>query len=70
MARAKDRGHARDLLEGSSSLPPFSVCRVDDRVSEVPFLSRETEACLDPEVPRGLWGSPGSRSVEKYLGVS
>lgn len=24
---------------------------------------RETEACLDPEVPRGLSGSPGSRDL-------
>lgn len=34
----------------------------------MPFLSRETGACLDPEAPRGLWGSPGSRSVAKHLG--
>lgn len=26
---------------------------------------RETKACLDPEVPRGLWGSPGSRDLRE-----
>lgn len=28
---------------------------------------RETEVCLDPEVPRGLWGSQESRDLGETL---
>lgn len=48
--------------------PPFTASSADDRISEAPFLYRETEACLDPEARLGLWGSLGSRSVAGHWG--
>lgn len=68
--RAEGPGHAQNLCESSRSPQPRFTRSAGDRLPQAPlsFLCRETEGCLDPEVHRGLLGSPGSRSVAEHLG--